>query len=507
MNNNLTPAIMYLRKSREDIEKEKQTGEDILQAHRERLTEYLTERGISWDERSEVKTGDSIAARPVFQRVLREDFPSGKYKAICVTEISRLGRGDMEDAGRIYKAVIRYNIVIITPHKDFDPRNPADLRQIRFELFLSREEYEMIKDRLWQARDAKAKKGYAPNYIVTLGINQSRGKMFEVPEESRLVKEIFNLRAEGFSYGEIAKMFNARGLKTKRGTKYHSSTISRILHNPRYIGKSYWQGCHYESKGPKIIPLELWNYVHGQIQPARSVQRRAPKEDNPYLVTLYCHECGNRMYGEWVTIRKLLKMGVRRKYSEYGIYVCVGRKKAVRCRHQQRTEYIHRVVYEELKKILREPLIREELISERNKTLDIDTQTLRDRIASTEKQIRQKESFLEKCKNDYKRGELAAVLYSQIHQEAEKESEILKMSLVNLKKKLESASVKIDNPEEIFRRLEVVIVQWETLSNRDKKFIIAAFFNRVEVDKDGRVYLVRNMPYALQPVSGIYADV
>lgn len=251
--------IMYLRKSREDVEHEKRTGKDALQAHRERLSELLLSKGISgWVERAEVKTGDTIAGRPMFRRILNKDIPAaaGKKIAICITEISRLGRGDMEDAGRIYKTVINYNIWLITPHKEYNPQNSADLRQIRFELFLSREEYEMIKDRLWQARDQKGKKGYAANYIVTLGFGQNRGKVFEIPEEACLVREIFEMRADQKSYQEIANILNARGLKTKRGTKYHQTTIGRIIKNPATsVGLG---GVASTMKArPIIVPLEL----------------------------------------------------------------------------------------------------------------------------------------------------------------------------------------------------------------------------------------------------------
>lgn len=37
-------VIMYLRKSREDMERERKTGEDTLQAHRERLSEHVLAR-------------------------------------------------------------------------------------------------------------------------------------------------------------------------------------------------------------------------------------------------------------------------------------------------------------------------------------------------------------------------------------------------------------------------------------------------------------------------------
>jgi len=496
-------AITYLRKSREDLEREKQTGEDVLQSHRERLSELLLSRGIRWTERSEVKTGDTIAARPVFQKVMKEDIPSGRYRAICVTEISRLGRGDMEDAGRIYKTIIRYNIWIITPYKDYNPQNPSDLRQIRFELFLSREEYEMIKDRLWQARDQKGKKGYAANYIVTLGLGQSRGKVFEIPEESRLVVEVFEMRAEGMSYYEIADAFNARGLKTKRGTEYHMSTIRRIINNHRYIGKAKWCGQYYESKGPSIVPLELWNKVHQEVQPARTVQRRAPKEDNPYLVTLFCHECGHRMYGEWVTTNRILKAGTRNIYSEYGIYVCIGRKKAdPKCRHQQRITQVHDLVLDELKAILLRPEIVHQLVEERAKRMNCDTENLQARASLKENEIKAKEDFLAKCKVDYKRGELAAPLYSEFYEETTREIGILQGEIRKLRNRLEKATVKIEDPQKVLARLREVLENWGSISNKSKKEIIAAFLPRVEIGKDGTLYIERNLPVSFEGKTG-----
>lgn len=158
-------------------------------------------------ERAEVISGDTIAGRPKFQHVLNMDIPSGQFDCIIITEISRLGRGDMEDSGRIYKTIINYNIKIVTPNKTYDPSNPADLRQLRFELFMSREEYEGIKERLWNNRNYKATQGYAGNYIATLGFRQSRGNVEIIPEEANQVTEIFNMHAENYSYQEIAEYF------------------------------------------------------------------------------------------------------------------------------------------------------------------------------------------------------------------------------------------------------------------------------------------------------------
>lgn len=118
-----------------------------------------------------------------------------------------------------------------------------------------------------------------------------------------------------------------------------------------------------------------------------------PKADNPYLVALYCHECGCRMYGEWVTISRLLKCGCRKDYNEYGIYVCIGRKKEPRCTHQQRIDNIHSMVFEELRNIVYNPEVTTTLIEERTKRMTSNTGELNDRIDSKKQAIKDKEAF------------------------------------------------------------------------------------------------------------------
>ena len=48
-------GILYLRKSREDEQHEKSTGEDVLQTHRERLAQLCESKGITFNERAEVR--------------------------------------------------------------------------------------------------------------------------------------------------------------------------------------------------------------------------------------------------------------------------------------------------------------------------------------------------------------------------------------------------------------------------------------------------------------------
>ena len=489
-------GILYLRKSREDEQYEKNTGEDVLQTHRERLSQLCNTKGITYDERAEVRSGDTITGRPKFQNVLSDDLPSGRYSCIIVTEISRLGRGDMEDAGKIYKTIILYNIKIVTPNKIYDPTNPSDLRQLRFELFMSREEYESIKERLWNNRNYRATQGYAGNYIVTLGFRQSRGVVEIIPEEAQLVREIFSMRSEGYSYQEIANYFNSRNLKTKRGTQYYETTIYKILKNPRYIGIARWQGREYAARHPAIISPELWNAVL-EMNMERQHVRRGSKDDNPYLVELYCHECGSRMYGEHSNPSKIVK-GVKKIYKGRDIYVCRGRNSVPKCWHHIKTETVHVCVFEELKNIVSNQRIFAELVKVRESKLGVDSEGLSDQINELSRQIKVENELSEKIEIDYEKGDLSALLYTKHIEKITKEVTALENRIKKIKTDLSKSAVKIDSPIELQQILKEFINDWHVCPNKVRKLIIKSFLPRVEVDKLGNFYITRTLPDSIK---------
>jgi site-specific DNA recombinase len=483
-------VIIYPRKSREDIEREKETGEDCLAAMTEMLVNAVMRYQIpNHTIRPEIGSADTIDGRPVFREILEADIPSGNYQSIAVREISRLGRGNFTDAGRIYDALIDYNFYVITPHRIYDPSNPADRRQIRMELFFAREEYENIKERLWEYRNAKAKKGFAGNRSVTYGLTSVRGKWIIVPEEAAVVVEIFEMRARNMSYPEIANILNGRRIRPRSGTKFHQSTIGKILKNKRYIGISTWKGVEYPAQHPAIVSMELWNQVRFTIQPQRTHQPNNPR-DNEYLVELYCRDCGNRMYG----YKENRKHG-----SKYMVYRCDGRKDPKnKCSHSKSGEVIHRTIYNELKKILTNPEILQHMSAERQQYQTAHYNEFKNRLSDREKLLKQKEKFLVKLDNDYEAERLVSELYNRRYAETQAVINTLAAEIAKLKKDIKAFTLQSQSAEMISGRLQLALEQWDSLPNKKKKAIIKAFFPKIEIDKNGTFYIMPNLPYTLE---------
>lgn len=131
----------------------------------------------------EIGSGESIEGRPIFQDCLR-DLENGAFQAIAVKEITRLSRGSYSDAGRIVNLLQSRRLLIITPYKVYDPRNPADMRQIRFELFMAREEFEMTRERMTGAKYTYAAQGKWISGMAPYGYTLNKNN----PSWKRLMK-------------------------------------------------------------------------------------------------------------------------------------------------------------------------------------------------------------------------------------------------------------------------------------------------------------------------------
>ena len=260
---NIYKIINYLRRSRQDIEKEKRTGEDTLSTQQKIMTKVLDDIGIPYDQVSEIGSGDKIETRPVFKQLL-EDLKIGKYNGVAIRELSRLGRGNYSDMGVIYDLVVTKNIYIITPYKIYDPSNSSDVRQIRFELFMSREEFELVKDRLLSAKHNLATEGkwVVGNLPFAYKLNSQTSKLEPIEELADIVRLIFILYVNGIdskevSFRAIATYLTRIGIPTpKNGIVWEPSTVKRILSNPVYNGTVMYYRRKRVMKDNKSIVID-----------------------------------------------------------------------------------------------------------------------------------------------------------------------------------------------------------------------------------------------------------
>ena len=145
-------TCIYLRKSRADEELEKKEDVDTLARHRSTLLEVAKKQDLNIVEiKEEVVSGDSIAKRPKMIQLL-EEVEQNTYDAVLCMDIDRLGRGDMQDQGRIINTFKKTNTLIITPDKTYNLNNDLDEEMTEFKTFFARRELKVITKRMQRGR-------------------------------------------------------------------------------------------------------------------------------------------------------------------------------------------------------------------------------------------------------------------------------------------------------------------------------------------------------------------
>ncbi|MCL2579571.1 MAG: recombinase family protein [Oscillospiraceae bacterium] len=327
---------MYLRKSRQDNEAEARGEGETLARHKKALFALAHLQKLRVGEvYEEVVSGETIAARPEMQRLLR-DVETGKWAGVLVMEVERLARGDTSDQGAVAKTFQYSDTKIVTPMKTFDPRDEFDEEYFEYSLFMSRREYKTINRRMQRGRAASINEGkYVANQppygYVRVKLEKQKGwTLEEHPQQAEVVRAIFDLYTHGelqedgsykrLGAGLIVKWLNRMDIPAKKGGVWVAASVRDILINPVYIGKVRWNfrpavkkmtGGEIKIERPrsKTGDCVIVDGLHKGIvdegifttaqefmkhSPARPVGERGVVK-NPLSGIVYCGMCGRSM--------------------------------------------------------------------------------------------------------------------------------------------------------------------------------------------------------------------
>lgn len=328
--------LIYLRKSRTDIEAEQRGEGETLARHEKALLEFARRQNLNVTQiYREVVSGETIAARPVMQQLLSE-VERGRWAGVLVMEVERLARGDTMDQGFVAQAFKFSGTKIVTPMKTYDPNNEFDEEYFEFGLFMSRREYKTINRRLQRGRVASVREGKyvsnkAPYGYRRVKLEKEKGYTLEIiPEQAEVIRMIFELytlgeeqKGGGFKrlgISLIPRRLNALKIPSHSGKEWTSPTIRDILINPVYIGKVRWNWrpavkkmvdgqVVIERPRSSIEECVVVNGLHDAIidedvfaaaqeyitqNPPRPISERHSVR-NPLAGLVICGKCGRRM--------------------------------------------------------------------------------------------------------------------------------------------------------------------------------------------------------------------
>ena len=241
--------------------------------------------------------------RPEFNQMI-EDSSQKQFQGVLVWQLDRFARNKYDSA--IYKRQLKQKGVKVYSAKEQIPDGPEGIL-IETVLegmaeYYSAELGQKVSRNLKQnAERGWFNGGYPPfGYkVVEVDCSTYKKKKLEIDKETApIVKEIFEMRANGTEVKDIVDFLNEKGCKTVMGNKFQKSSLTSMFKNKKYIGTNVYSGIEYPNTIPAIIDEELFERVQAVVKKYEHAPAIA-KADEDYILTtkLFCGKCRSSMVG------------------------------------------------------------------------------------------------------------------------------------------------------------------------------------------------------------------
>lgn len=292
------------------------------EAQVEHYTEYI-QKNPDW-EFAGIYADDGISGtntkrRDEFNRMI-DDCKSGKIDMIITKSISRFARNTL-DCLKYIRQLKDMNIPVLFEKESINTMDANGEVLITIMASLAQQESQSLSQNVKLGLQYRYQQGKVQiNHNRFLGYTKDTdGNLVIDPEQAEVVKRIYREYLEGFSMDKIAAGLEADGILTGAGgTRWHTSTINKILRNEKYIGDALLQKTYttdflnktrvknnglmpqyyVEGNHETIIPKEIYMRVQEELVRRRVVKTSANGKKRSYSCNhcfsqiVICGECG-----------------------------------------------------------------------------------------------------------------------------------------------------------------------------------------------------------------------
>lgn len=281
-------TAIYLRASLDS------TGErEAVQRHEKECVRIATDRKwqvVATYEDNSISSKKGVA-RPDYDRMMR-DYAAGRFDAIVCWDLDRLTRvprelEDMIDACEAGK------LALVTANGEADLTTDGGRLYARVKVAVARGEVERKGQRQRLAQKQRAEKGKPAKGIRPTGYALD-GSIIE--DEAVIVRSIFDRFSAGESLKGIAAGLEQDGVTTRRGGRWSSSSVSSILRNARYAGRSVYKGADVgAATWEPLVSEAQFAAVQGRLSDPRRKTRGESTARKHLGSGLYYCTCGLRV--------------------------------------------------------------------------------------------------------------------------------------------------------------------------------------------------------------------
>lgn len=317
MINNVYKVGIYIRLSKEDIDKEKNNESESIKNQRKLIYKYLKDNNLTvYKEYIDDGYSGTNFNRPGFINLMN-DIDNGNINMVITKDLSRLGRDYIKTGYYVEEYFpikkIRYISILdgIDTYQNTSNNDIAPFKAL-FNDMVSKDTSKKIKSILKNKKEqglflgSKAPYGYKKD-------TSNKNKLVIDEEESLIVKKIFELALKGKSNLKIASYLNKLNIPSPSNSKWTTSSIYNILNNKEYTGcliSNVWTSISYKNKTrikrephewiiienthEKIIDKKIYQLVNDKKK-SKSKSTLIKRKRLLLEGIIYCTDCGSKL--------------------------------------------------------------------------------------------------------------------------------------------------------------------------------------------------------------------
>jgi site-specific DNA recombinase len=288
----MKPYFGYIRVS--DKKQEKGVS---LEAQKSDIEKFALQRGFhiaAWFV--EIQTA-AKAGRGVFRGMLAR-VEKGEAQGIIIHKIDR-GARNLEDWNNISKLFDR-GIDVQFAHEPIDLHSRGGRLSADILAVVAADFIRNIREEAKKGFYGRLEQGVYPLRAPIGYIDKGAGIPKDIdPARAPLVRQAFELYASNrFGLLDLRREITRLGLRSKSGKVLSLNGVSRMLHNPFYIGLMHIMvtGQTYQGKHPALISKTTFDRVQAIL--AGKTALRTVKHDFLFRRLVRCAKCGLNLIGE-----------------------------------------------------------------------------------------------------------------------------------------------------------------------------------------------------------------
>jgi site-specific DNA recombinase len=456
----------------------------------------------------DIKSGEFTYQRNELNELL-DDIDKGKIKGVIAKEISRTSR-DVMDMLELKRKIASCGGFFISIKESYDSRTDDDEFLLILHAALAQKERKQTAGRVKLTQMMKAKEGKvnSPNPAYGYMLSEDGQYYVKNPETYPTFRFIIDKYIDGWGQLKLAKHLNGKGIPGPRGKRWHSNSIRTIINNPVYLGITMYnvtttvrdadgkrklvmrpqeEWIVRENTHEPLITQEEWDKIQHIAEQRRKKYEHEWTCEKKYLgsAILRCAECGSKIYGIKLNIKKESLESGRYYYYRYRCFDRNGK-----CTRPIKTWHMDKVdnmLIELVKNIFSN---KERLMKSIKKQLSFREIKNEKIFAERQEIVRQIERIDKAMKKQQMAFEVDVINlqeYKERMSELRAEKQQLSNTLMELDGELTKVDTVVDKFNMMFNYLSQKIDSFEEMPSEEQVFLIENIFDAIYLTIDYKI--------------------